>query len=144
MRKATLIACLVALAACAKAEWAWGSNKGETTLPPSAADSAQLTKAVFVSSPQQNSTNPDSIIDTIVRSGREGRTLGEDAYQQVASEPAFKQALASGNDAQARQFVKDRLCNLGLMAVSANNIFLLNLRNLSILHIFKNIEQLIV
>jgi len=119
MRQATLIACLVALAASTNAEWAWGGSNGEqTTNSPTAAESAHLTKAVFLDSVAQNSTNVDSIIDTIVRSGREGRTLGEDAYQQVASEPAFKRALASGDDAQARQFVKDRLCHLGLMAVS--------------------------
>lgn len=124
MRQATLIACLVALAASANAEWAWsGSNGEQATNSPSAVESAHLTKAVFVDSVPQNSTNVDSIIDTIVRSGREGRTLGEDAYQQVASEPAFKRALASGDDAQARQFVKDRLCHLGLMAVSFSSTF---------------------
>jgi hypothetical protein len=124
MRQATLIACLVALAASTNAEWAWGgSNAEQATNSPSAVESAHLTKAVFVDSVAQNSTNVDSIIDTIVRSGREGRTLGEDAYQQVASEPAFKRALASGDDAQARQFVKDRLCHLGLMAVSFNNSY---------------------
>lgn len=124
MRQATLIACLVALAASTNAEWAWGgSNSEQTTNSPSAAESAHLTKAVFLDSVAQNSTNVDSIIDTIVRSGREGRTLGEDAYQQVASEPAFKRALASGDDAQARQFVKDRLCHLGLMTVSLKFYF---------------------
>lgn len=58
------------------------------------------------------------MVETILNSGREGRTLGEDAYQQVASEPELKRALAEGNDAHARHIVRERLCNLGLMAVS--------------------------
>jgi len=60
----------------------------------------------------------ESLIDSIVTSSRQGRTLQQDGYNQVASDPQVRQALESGNDSQARHFIREKLCNLGLMAVS--------------------------
>ncbi|CAB3363652.1 Hypothetical predicted protein [Cloeon dipterum] len=117
MMRVTLIACLAALAASTSAEWSWSGSQsvGSTDKPVQSEALDHLTKAEFVSVPDQQTDKSETIIDTIIQSGREGRTLSEDAYQQVASEPAFKRVIAAGDDAQARQFVKERLCNLGLM-----------------------------
>ncbi|XP_065342616.1 uncharacterized protein LOC135941205 isoform X1 [Cloeon dipterum] len=117
MMRVTLIACFAALAASTSAEWSWSGSQsvGSTDKPVQSEALDHLTKAEFVSVPDQQTDKSETIIDTIIQSGREGRTLSEDAYQQVASEPAFKRVIAAGDDAQARQFVKERLCNLGLM-----------------------------
>jgi hypothetical protein len=60
----------------------------------------------------------ESLIDSIVSSSRQGRTLQQDGYNQVASDPQVRQAIEAGNDSEARHFIREKLCNLGLMAVS--------------------------
>jgi hypothetical protein len=61
------------------------------------------------------------LIDSIVSSSRQGRALEQDGYNQVASDPQVRQALEAGNDSEARHFIREKLCNLGLMAVSVAN-----------------------
>lgn len=61
-----------------------------------------------------NETNAaDAVIDTILNSGREGRNL--DGFDEVYSDPNVQQALQKGDDRQARNVIKDKLCSLGLM-----------------------------
>lgn len=61
-----------------------------------------------------NDTNAaDAVIDTILNSGREGRNL--DGFDEVYSDPTVQQALQKGDDRQARNVIKDKLCSLGLM-----------------------------
>jgi hypothetical protein len=60
----------------------------------------------------------ESLIDSIVSSSRQGRTLQQDGYNQVASDPQVRQAIEAGNDSEARHFIREKLCHLGLMAVS--------------------------
>lgn len=56
-----------------------------------------------------------SIIEDILVTGRQGRAL--EGFDEVYSDPEVQQALTSGNESQARRYIKDRLCGLGLMAV---------------------------
>jgi hypothetical protein len=63
----------------------------------------------------------ESLIESIVSSSRQGRTLEQDGFNQVASDPQVRQALEAGNDSEARHFIREKLCNLGLMTVSVTN-----------------------
>jgi hypothetical protein len=55
----------------------------------------------------------DEVIDEIINSSRQGRNL--DGLDDVYSDPTVKEALLSGDDTQARNLIRDKLCTLGLM-----------------------------
>lgn len=55
----------------------------------------------------------DEVIDEIINSSRQGRNL--EGLDDVYSDPTVKQALLSGDDTQARNLIRDKLCTLGLM-----------------------------
>lgn len=57
--------------------------------------------------------NIDQVIDTILATGRQGRSL--DGFDEVYSDPTVQDAIQKGDDSQARNLIKDKLCNLGLM-----------------------------
>ncbi|XP_036337790.1 uncharacterized protein LOC118747772 isoform X1 [Rhagoletis pomonella] len=63
-----------------------------------------------------NDTSSDinAVIDQIINSRREGRNLGE--YDQVYADGNIDQALQQGDDLQARNLIRDKLCGLGLMS----------------------------
>ncbi|XP_046807736.1 uncharacterized protein LOC111683517 isoform X2 [Lucilia cuprina] len=61
-----------------------------------------------------NDTDINQIIDQIINSRREGRILNE--YDRVYEDGNVDQALMQGNDMQARNLVRDKLCALGLMS----------------------------
>ncbi|XP_067644001.1 uncharacterized protein [Eurosta solidaginis] len=56
----------------------------------------------------------NSIIDQIINSRREGRNLGE--YDQVYADGNIDNALQQGDDKQARNLIRDKLCEIGLMS----------------------------
>lgn len=60
----------------------------------------------------------DQVADNILQSSRQGRILQE--YNQIYNDPEVQHAIQSGNDTTARHYIKDRLCNLGLMQVIKN------------------------
>lgn len=55
----------------------------------------------------------DDVIDSILDSNRQGRNL--DGFDEVYSDPTVQDALQKGDDSQARNLIKDKLCTLGLM-----------------------------
>lgn len=57
------------------------------------------------------------MIENILVSNRQGRNL--EGYDEIYSDPEIKNALQLGNDTIARTYIKDKLCSLGLMNVSA-------------------------
>lgn len=61
-----------------------------------------------------NDTDINQIIDQIINSRREGRILNE--YDRVYEDGNVDQALMQGDDMQARNLVRDKLCALGLMS----------------------------
>lgn len=61
-----------------------------------------------------NDTDINQLIDQILTSRREGRILND--YDQVYADGNIDQALMQGNDMQARNLVRDKLCSLGLMS----------------------------
>ncbi|XP_045465057.1 uncharacterized protein LOC123674181 isoform X1 [Harmonia axyridis] len=60
-----------------------------------------------------NDTQIGQIIDEILDSGRQGRSL--DGFDEVYADPNVQNALQKGDDGEARNIIKDRLCYLGLM-----------------------------
>lgn len=55
----------------------------------------------------------DDVIESILASNRQGRNL--DGFDEVYSDPTVQDALQKGDDTQARNLIKDKLCTLGLM-----------------------------
>lgn len=55
----------------------------------------------------------DDVIEEIIDSSRQGRNI--DGLDEVYADPTVKQALANGDDTQARNLIRDKLCDLGLM-----------------------------
>lgn len=58
-------------------------------------------------------TTVDDVIEEIIDSSRQGRNI--DGLDEVYSDPTVKQALLSGDDTQARNLIREKLCSLGLM-----------------------------
>ncbi|KAL5292020.1 CLIPA10 family protein [Megaselia abdita] len=126
---AILIAALVGTT-LAGDSWAWGNAAEDVEAKPEIKESklerrsadADKTKDEDVQgrnfggidSIYSNDTAIEEVIDQILRGRREGRTLGE--YDQVYADPNIQNALNSGDDSQARNLIKDKLCNLGLMS----------------------------
>lgn len=65
----------------------------------------------------QNSTAAeasfDDVIEEIIDSSHQGRSI--EGLDEVYSDPTVKQALLNGDDSQARNLIRDKLCSLGLM-----------------------------
>ncbi|XP_028167272.1 uncharacterized protein LOC114357723 isoform X1 [Ostrinia furnacalis] len=104
--------------ASTSAEWSWGQEskaEGKQENAQQTTDLLQgeeLPKAEEKSS-DSNSTVLDDIVDELI-SSKQGRSLGgfdDDVY----SDPTIKEALDAGDDAEARNLIKGRLCTLGLI-----------------------------
>jgi hypothetical protein len=87
--------------------------------PPGSLDTSRSIQVANVTSGVE--ADEESLIDSIVSSSRQGRALEQDGYNQVASDPQVRQAIEAGNDSEARHFIREKLCNLGLMTVSVTN-----------------------
>jgi hypothetical protein len=67
-------------------------------------------------------------IDIILRSARSGKSMdlsnGKDGddLAKVANDPIIQEQLANGNEVEARGYIRNKLCGLGLMPVSLNLI----------------------
>lgn len=64
---------------------------------------------------QANATEVDQVVDHILTSTRQGRNV--DGFDDVYSDPNIQNALQNGDDSEARNLIKERLCSLGLMKV---------------------------
>lgn len=58
-------------------------------------------------------TTIDDVIEEIIDSSRQGRDI--DGLEEVYSDQTVKNALLSGDDPHARNLIRDKLCDLGLM-----------------------------
>ncbi|XP_028135685.1 uncharacterized protein LOC114330529 isoform X2 [Diabrotica virgifera virgifera] len=115
-----------------EASWSWGSNdKDETpqkssneplqeTVPRSLKPSFLQDEEILIAEPSEysediraNSTEAELVIDEILSSTKKGRAI--DGFHEVYSDPNVQEALQKGDDSEARNVIKDRLCALGLM-----------------------------
>lgn len=95
---------LTLICIAAEEEWSWGSGKKKDAEIPKKSDSTA-----------EGSVSPN-VVEEIITSGRDGRMLA--GFNDVYQDQDVQDAIASGNDTHARSLVRERLCGLGLMAVS--------------------------
>ncbi|GAB0100771.1 Peptidase S1 domain-containing protein [Sergentomyia squamirostris] len=110
---------LAPLVAANEGTWSWGgsdkdSRKDETVK----IDQVELLMGeekspIRRSSNVDNDTLVDEIVDSILTSSRQGRNI--DGFDEVYSDPSVKEAIQNGDDVEARNIIKDKLCSLGLM-----------------------------
>lgn len=104
------------------AEWSWGQDS--KTEDKNEQISTELLQGEEMPEAQEksaesNSTVLDDIVDELI-SRKQGRSLGG-FDDEVYSDPTIKEALDAGDDAEARNLIKGRLCTLGLIQVSIPN-----------------------
>ncbi|CAH1638748.1 unnamed protein product [Spodoptera littoralis] len=99
------------------AEWSWGGKEDSKPADELHQNASPLLQGEQLPEAQEknfesNSTVLDDIVDELV-SSKQGRSLG--GFDDVYSDPTIKEALDSGDDAEARNLIKGRLCTLGLI-----------------------------
>lgn len=103
------------------ADWSWGGD--DKKIENADGKSTELLQGEEISDAQEknfnsNGTVLDDIVDELV-SSKQGRSLS--GFDDVYSDPTIKEALDSGDDLEARNLIKGRLCTLGLIQVINNN-----------------------
>ncbi|XP_013172611.1 PREDICTED: uncharacterized protein LOC106121472 [Papilio xuthus] len=98
------------------ADWSWGNEKN-TEVQEQKEKSTELLEGEHLTVAQDksletNETVLDGIVDELIN-GKQGRSLG--GFDEVYGDPTIKEALDSGDDTEARNLIKDRLCTLGLI-----------------------------
>lgn len=113
------------------ASWSWGGEKpaekpADTTNveePLVTAESMKLlTGEVSIDRAglDPNATAVDEIVESILSSTREGRILN--GYDEVLSDPSVAEAIQQSDDVSARNVIKDKLCDLGLMSCDFEDV----------------------
>lgn len=100
--------------------WSWNGDSQTEEKPSSDAYSPEITDLFSAPSEpveeyQANATEVDQVVDQILTSTRQGRNV--DGFDDVYSDPNIQNALQNGDDGEARNLIKERLCSLGLMKV---------------------------
>lgn len=120
-----LLGLLISQISCEKkSDWGWGEDVHQTkqleqiedTQPSASGYSDQeqgLEKEVL------DENEAEEVIDTILTSTRQGRNL--EGYDEVYADPTLQEAIQKGDDTEARNIIKDRLCSLGLMQCDGFN-----------------------
>ncbi|XP_041674240.1 uncharacterized protein LOC108114712 isoform X1 [Drosophila eugracilis] len=122
--RASLLAVVLLATASLAEESSWGnewapmesampSRRSVDTKPAEQAD-IQGRYLVHEAIQSNSTTQIDEVIEQLINSRREGRNLGE--YDAVYADGNIDQALQQGNDLQARNLIRDKLCGLGLMS----------------------------
>lgn len=115
------ISCLLLpiIIASASAQWSWGGGDKETKEveqnPSELLEGETIQAEAQENNSESNSTVLDGIVDELI-SRKQGRSLG--GFDDVYSDPTITAALDAGDDLEARNLIKQRLCTLGLMQVS--------------------------
>ncbi|KAI5645445.1 trypsin domain-containing protein [Phthorimaea operculella] len=100
------------------ADWSWGGDKAEATeaieqKPSDLLEGEEEATVAERKSSESNGTVFDDIVDELVNQ-KQGRSLGG-FNDEVYADPTIKEALDAGDDLEARNLIKERLCNLGLV-----------------------------
>nr|XP_034831330.1 uncharacterized protein LOC117988307 isoform X2 [Maniola hyperantus] len=99
------------------ADWSWGGDNADKNEEDVNAKQTELLQGEETAEAQEKNFNTtgsvlDDIVDELV-SSKQGRSLG--GFDDVYSDPTIKEALDSGDDLEARNLIKGRLCTLGLI-----------------------------
>ncbi|XP_063535594.1 uncharacterized protein LOC134745481 [Cydia strobilella] len=119
MRWFTTTSILLALAiARTTAEWSWGGDAKDKDAKPEEKPTELLEGEEAPDADKKSSDSAGTVLDDIVdelvsNRQQQGRSLG--GFDDVYSDPTIKEALDSGDDAEARNLIKGRLCTLGLI-----------------------------
>jgi hypothetical protein len=124
MRWLTVTSLLLALViANTSAEWSWGGDAkdNDKDAKPEEKTTELLQGEEGPDAEKKSSDSEGTVLDDIVdelvnNRQQQGRSLG--GFDDVYSDPTIKEALDSGDDAEARNLIKGRLCTLGLIQVS--------------------------
>lgn len=119
--------------------WTWDEKPSEADQTKVETQDAQEVAESEYSGQEANfnSTSVDEVVDTILTSQRLGRNL--DGFDEVYADPNLQDAIQKGDDSEARNIIKDRLCSLGLMQVK-KIYFILKILDKNSLHISYNIK----
>lgn len=107
------------------AQWSWGGEeKNDKNMEEAKDKPTELLQGEEMAEAQEkNLQTKDSVLDDIVDelvSSKQGRSLG--GFDDVYSDPTIKEALDAGDDTEARNLIKGRLCTLGLIQVSITSL----------------------
>lgn len=98
--------------------WAWGSkDKKEEKIEGRQNSEQPIYYDTDVAEDQLilNDTEVEGLIDEILSSTRQGRNLK--GYDEVYTDPDVQDAIQKGDESEARNVIKERLCALGLVGV---------------------------
>lgn len=93
--------------------WSWNNHDEQLTEPFKLEDA--LTSET-IEQPVVNATNIEDVVDAILDSSRQGRNLKE--FDEVYTDPSLQEAIQNGDDNEARNLIRDKLCGLGLIQVN--------------------------
>lgn len=102
--------------------WSWEGNKPEeisleAEQNPEYVEDFEASPSEHVESNLQlNSTTAEKVIDEILSSTHQGKALN--GFGELYSDPNIQDVLQKGDEGEARNLIKDRLCYLGLMQVN--------------------------
>lgn len=104
--------------------WSWGDKEekkeekieGRHNIDQSVLDSFVAETGFEEEQTLLNDTQVEGLINDILSSTRQGRNL--QGYDEVYTDPDVQDALQKGDESEARNVIKERLCSLGLMSVS--------------------------
>ncbi|VVD05920.1 unnamed protein product [Leptidea sinapis] len=116
MRWCAISCIFIITIATSTADWSWSEKKTDA-LQEVTTTSTELLQGEQLDEAQKKSTDSevtvlDDIVDELV-SNKQGRSLG--GFDDVYTDPTIKEALDSGDDTEARNLIKGRLCTLGLI-----------------------------
>lgn len=105
------------LIASTTADWSWGAESNDKAEDQTAEKSELLQGEVLPKNEEKKAESDiaEDFVEKII-SNKQGRSLG-DFDDDVYSDPTIKEALDAGDDVEARNLIKDRLCTLGLVQV---------------------------
>ncbi|CAH0547453.1 unnamed protein product [Brassicogethes aeneus] len=117
---ATAAIMLLQLTSAQENAWNWGNEKPEAPKPVEQ-EQSNLNYQEYQGSSSDyseqgvnlNNTEVEKVVDDILVSNRQGRNL--EGYDEVYSDPSVQEVLQKGDDREARNVIKERLCYLGLM-----------------------------
>ncbi|XP_038223321.1 uncharacterized protein LOC119840688 isoform X1 [Zerene cesonia] len=111
------ICCVLLFAiASTSADWSWNEDKSDKHTENEPKSSDLLEGEEMANAEDKKSNNDGSVLDDIVDelvNSKQGRSLG--GFDDVYSDPTIKEALDVGDDTEARNLIKGRLCTLGLI-----------------------------
>lgn len=96
--------------------WTWDGETNTKEFIEKSADLETASSEVVEAKAEEAEDNIEEIVSDILTSTRQGRNLEE--YSEVSTDPNLQSAIQKGDDAEARNIIKEKLCHLGLMEVS--------------------------